>query len=78
VNKLQSWALVSEETLIDMGFEPSPGYWRRQEARIVARRKPSTRLRIAVRRLQWALASIPHRLIHARDALAGRDCSRED
>lgn len=54
------------------------GHWERELARRIAARSPRAIARGQVARLADTLHDITYRLTHARDALAGRDCPREE
>lgn len=71
VVKLFATFPFSEETWVDAGHEPPPGYWRRQEARQVA--MGSLR---AIVRLRWygLVGPVQWRLAHAWRALRGIEC----
>jgi hypothetical protein len=52
VRKLAAIFQVPEELLIDVGMDPPPGYWERELARSIYRRRLSTRLRRLVYRVR--------------------------
>lgn len=75
---LAAWVPVTEEVWIDSGGEPWPGYWERELAQRIARRRIRTRLRGARYRLTHRWPSEARRRVeHAARALRGIECERE-
>lgn len=77
ITRIRTFIPMTEEMLMDAGYEV-PGYWARELARQIARRRIRTRLLVAVVGIRWLLASIPRRARHVGDAILDRPCCEED